>query len=63
MDIREAVMKEVTDDYVAAWEADPNPKSIFFRLAMVCLPEGVDPNDPRVKAIIEKVRKANPEGF
>jgi len=65
MSVQDGMMKEITDDWLSVFEQheDGGLKSIFFRLALHTLPEGVDPSDPRVVAALEKIREANPEDF
>jgi len=45
-------IKEITDEWIE--ECENNPNSIMLRIAKISgiLPSGVDPNDPRVKAIL-----------
>jgi hypothetical protein len=51
--------KELTDDFVDCYKNDSDYKGGFSRIvAMGELPMGVDPEDPRVKAIVEKCKKA-----
>ena len=53
----------LTDEWVEVWEnsRDERPVSIFFRLAVIgdeiCLPEGVDTDDPRVVEAVAEIRK------
>lgn len=57
------VLAAVTEEWVEFYEKqkkDPeNLKSIFWRLALHFLPEGVDPNDPRVLAALDRIREVN----
>lgn len=54
------VIPELTEEWLAVWEGckDEHPMSPFCRLVLyVGLPEGVDPEDSRVKAAIEEIKK------
>lgn len=54
----------LTDDWIETYEADKASgklgRSIFWKLAVDELPNGVDPNDPRVVAAIEHLRTIHP---
>lgn len=60
-DIMSRVIRETTADWLACFSdakaaGDELADSIFWRLALHCLPEGVDGNDPRVAAALEEIR-------
>lgn len=47
-------MKEVTDDFVECFSKPENRTGVMWMMIkMGPLPVGVDPDDPRVKAILE----------
>lgn len=52
------VVKEVTDDFVGAFVKDEDYEGPVARLVgMGCLPDGVDPSDPRVVKIVERCKE------
>lgn len=55
------ISEMVTDDFVLAFQSDADCWGVFARLCVQFfpdgLPEGVDPTDERVLAIIERIRR------
>ena len=51
------LIKEITDSFVAVFARDEDYEGWFARLACTHLPRGVDPNDPRVKAIQKRIKE------
>lgn len=62
-DRKVTISEEITNDWLEVFQKSKSEpaglKSIFFRLALTTLPVGVSPEDPRVVAAIEEIRKAN----
>lgn len=56
------IIDELTEEWLEVFEdakAKGELTSIFFRLSISVLPEGVDPNDERVRKAIEEIRLAD----
>lgn len=58
------ITDSVTNEWLEVFEQDKDKpeelrKSIFWRLALTHLPEGVNASDPRVIQAIETIKKAN----
>jgi len=56
----------LTDDWIECFDeakANGNLSSIFFRLALHTLPEGVDGDDPRVVSAINEIREMERRGL
>lgn len=54
---------EITREWVECFDdavkrGEDVADSIFFRMALMCLPAGVDPDDPRVVERVGKIREA-----
>ena len=54
--------ESVTAEWLEAFDSDMTAgknlaESIFWQLALVCLPEGIDENDDRVQAALAEIRR------
>jgi hypothetical protein len=59
-DFTMAVIRETTNDFVECFSKPENQIGIMARLTLEFLPEGVDPNDQRVKDILQQIRERHP---
>jgi hypothetical protein len=54
------IRQTLTDEFVECYQEESDYKGVFSRIVATGeLPEGVDPEDERVKAIIQKCREVN----
>lgn len=52
------ISEEITDDWVGCFGEEENQNGFFWRMAARgILPDGVNPNDERVKALCRKAAK------
>lgn len=63
MGLDDAVKQSVTADWLEVFDDDVKAgkelaDSVFWRLALHTLPEGVNPEDPRVQAALAKIRES-----
>lgn len=50
----------ITGEWLALMAVEANRKSIMGRLALTCLPDGVNPKDPRVIGMLSLIARDNP---
>lgn len=58
-DFLRAVIQNTTNDFVETMREPENQTGPFARLALDFLPEGVDPDDHRVRDILQQIRERN----